>query len=69
MDTAIAALKPGGRLVANAVTLEMQAVLLSRYQQLGGELIEIAIRRAAAVGAMTSMRPALPITQWIWVKP
>ena len=52
LDAAIAALKPGGRLVANAVTLEMEAVLLARHAALGGELIRIAMSRAAPVGAM-----------------
>nr|WP_048645818.1 bifunctional cobalt-precorrin-7 (C(5))-methyltransferase/cobalt-precorrin-6B (C(15))-methyltransferase [Nitratireductor soli] len=69
MDAAIDALAPGGRLVANAVTLEMQAVLLDRHARLGGDLIEIAIARAAPVGGMTTLRPALPVLQWRWSKP
>lgn len=69
MDAAMAALKPGGRLVANAVTLEMEAVLIARHAALGGELIRLAVSRAAPVGAMTGWRPAMPVTQWIWKKP
>ena len=38
LDAAIDALKPGGRLVANAVTLEMEALLLAKHRELGGEL-------------------------------
>ncbi len=69
MDAAIEALKRGGRLVANAVTLEMEAVLIAKHAALGGELSRIAIARAAPVGAMHGWRPAMPVTQWIWQKP
>lgn len=68
-DSAIAALRPGGRLVANAVTLEMEALLLARHAQLGGELRRIAFSRAGAIGGMKGWRPAMPITQWSWTKP
>jgi precorrin-6Y C5,15-methyltransferase (decarboxylating) len=69
MDAAVDALKPGGRLVANAVTLEMEAVLIARQATLGGELTRIAVSRAAPVGTMTGWRPAMPVTQWVWRKP
>jgi len=69
MDTAIAALKPGGRLVANSVTLEMEAVLLAFHARLGGELTRLAIARATPIGGMNGWRPAMPVTQWAWVKP
>lgn len=68
-DSAIEALKPGGRLVANAVTVEMEAMLLSLHARLGGSLTRIAVSRAAPVGSMTGWRPALPVTQWTWRKP
>lgn len=69
LDSALAALRAGGRLVANAVTLEMEAMLLARHAGLGGNLTRIAITRADAVGGMTGWRPAMPITQWSWSKP
>ena len=69
MDAAVAALRPGGRLVANAVTLEMEALLLAKHAQLGGELLRIAISRETAIGSMSGWRPAMPVTQWSWVKP
>lgn len=68
LDAAIAALRPGGRMVANAVTLELEAMLLARHAELGGELTRVALSRADAVGTMTAWRPAMPITQWVWVK-
>ena len=69
LDGAMAALKPGGRLVANAVTLEMEAVLIGRYEALGGELVRHSVARAAPVGTMTGWKPAMPVTQWTWTKP
>jgi precorrin-6Y C5,15-methyltransferase (decarboxylating) len=69
LDAVEAALRGGGRLVVNAATLETEALLLARYSDLGGELIRIAIAHADPVGTMTAWRPALPITQWRWVKP
>lgn len=63
------ALRPGGRLVANAVTLEGEALLLARHGKLGGELVRIAISHAEPLGEKTGWRPARPITQWRWTKP
>jgi precorrin-6Y C5,15-methyltransferase (decarboxylating) len=68
MEAAIAALPSGGRLVANAVTTEMEAVLLAHHARLGGALIRIDIARASPVGTMTGWRPAMPVTQWSWIK-
>jgi precorrin-6Y C5,15-methyltransferase (decarboxylating) len=69
IDGAVEALWPGGRLVANAVTLQMEAVLLDCRARLGGALTRIAVSRAAPVGTMEGWRPALPVTQWVWSKP
>lgn len=69
LDAAIAALPSGGRLVANAVTLETEARIAARYGQLGGSLARIEVSKAEAVGGFTSWRAAKPITQWLWVKP
>jgi precorrin-6B C5,15-methyltransferase / cobalt-precorrin-6B C5,C15-methyltransferase len=69
LDAAARALRPGGRLVVNAVTLETEALLLARHAALGGELIRIAISRADAVGQMSGWRAAMPVTQWLWAKP
>ena len=69
LDAAIAALPPAGRLVVNAVTLETEALLIARHAALGGTLTRLSVERAAPVGGMTAWRPALPVTQWSWVKP
>jgi precorrin-6Y C5,15-methyltransferase (decarboxylating) len=68
-DTAWGALKPGGRLVTNAVTLESEARLTELYARHGGELTRIAVARADTVGGMHGWRPAMPITQWRVRKP
>jgi len=69
IEACIAALKPGGRLVANAVTLKTEAALLARHEALGGTLTRIAVSRADQVGGKTGWRPAMPVTQWVWEKP
>ena len=63
------ALKPGGRLVAHAVTLESEAVLLAAYAQHGGELVRLSVARAEPVGPFSGWRAAMPVTQWAWRKP
>lgn len=68
LDAAIGSLKPGGRLVANAVTLEMEAVLLGIHARLGGNLIRMEVSRVAQIGAMHGWKPAMPVTQWTWMK-
>jgi precorrin-6Y C5,15-methyltransferase (decarboxylating) len=68
-EAALEALKPGGRLVANAVTLEMEAVLLAAHARFGGSMIRLDVSRVVAVGSMSGWRPAMPVTQWSWVKP
>lgn len=68
-EAAIEALTPGGRLVANGVTLETESLLIARHAALGGELIRLAVARAAPLAGMTGWRPAMPVTQWSWVKP
>jgi precorrin-6Y C5,15-methyltransferase (decarboxylating) len=70
--TVQAALRTQGRLVINAVTLETEAVLLGSHAQHGGTLIRMDIHRASRIGGEAaqslSWRPAMPITQWTWVK-
>jgi len=69
LEAAVNALRPGGRLVVNAVTLESEAQLLARHAALGGELIRIAIARSGMIGDKAGWRAALPVTQWAWTKP
>lgn len=64
-----AALKPGGRIVSNAVTIESELDLLAAYHGHGGTLTRLSVERAEPVGSRTAWRPALPIMQWVARKP
>jgi precorrin-6Y C5,15-methyltransferase (decarboxylating) len=67
-EAAWAALKPGGRLVANVVTIEGEARLAALYAEHGGSLRRIGISHLDAVGTMHGWRAAMPVTQWRVVK-
>ena len=67
-DAAWAALRPLGRLVANAVTLKSEAELMALHAEFGGELVRISVCRAEPVGRLTGWRPSMPVTQWSLVK-
>ena len=62
------ALKPHGRLVANVVTLESEAVLLRLHEVYGGDLARMSVERAAAVGARHGWKPHMTVTQWSLAK-
>ncbi len=61
-------LAAGGRLVANAVTLEGEAVLLAARRVHGGDLTRLAISRAEPLAGVTAWRALAPLTQWSLVK-
>jgi len=56
-------LRPGGRLVANAVTFESERRLFEAREKLGGDLNKIEISRAQAMGDYTSWHGLMPVTQ------
>ncbi len=63
------ALGQGGRMVANAVTLESEHVLHGLHHRHGGELVRLAVSRAVPVGGFTGWKPSMAVTQWRAVKP
>ncbi|ROM96082.1 precorrin-6y C5,15-methyltransferase (decarboxylating) subunit CbiE [Pseudomonas brassicacearum] len=69
LDTCWAQLKPGGRLVANAVTLQSEMTLMAWREQHGGELTRIHVAQAQPLGEFDTWRQALPITLLDVVKP
>ncbi|VVM44049.1 precorrin-6y C5,15-methyltransferase (decarboxylating) subunit CbiE [Pseudomonas fluorescens] len=69
LDTCWAQLKPGGRLIANAVTLQSEMTLMAWREQHGGELTRIHIAQAQPLGDFDTWRQALPITLLDVVKP
>jgi len=68
-ETCWSALRSGGRLVANAVTVESELILFQWHSQLGGELTRIGIQRAEPVGKCLGCKAMAPITQWTVQKP
>ncbi len=69
IGAAWAALRPGGRMVANAVTMQTESLLLESHARFGGTLRRIAIERLEPLGTRHAFRPALPVTQWVAEKP
>jgi precorrin-6Y C5,15-methyltransferase (decarboxylating) len=69
LDTCWAELKPGGRLIANAVTLQSEMTLTAWREQHGGELTRIHIAQAQPLGDFDTWRQALPITLLDVTKP
>jgi precorrin-6Y C5,15-methyltransferase (decarboxylating) len=68
-ETCWAALRPRGRLVANAVTIGGDAKLVALQAVLGGTLTRIAVSRAEPLGPHLGWNPMLAVTQWQAVKP
>ena len=64
LDACVARLRPGGRIVANAVTVEGETILASARARYGGDLVRLSIAHAEPVGTMLGWRTAMPITQW-----
>ena len=64
------ALRPGGRLVANVVSLEGERAILEWQAHHGGELARAAFTRAEPLGGgHHAWRPLLPVTQLVATKP
>ncbi len=60
----LAALAPGGRLVAHGVTLETEALLAAAYREHGGELAPIQVEHAPPLGSFAGWTPGRAVTQW-----
>ena len=58
------ALRRGGRLVANVVTVEGEGILGRAHEEHGGRLTRLSLAHAEPLGRFTGWRPAMPITQW-----
>jgi precorrin-6B C5,15-methyltransferase / cobalt-precorrin-6B C5,C15-methyltransferase len=64
LDTCWEALRPGGRLVVNAVTVQSETVLAEWHGRVGGSLTRLSVASAAPVGGFTGWKPAMPVTVW-----
>jgi precorrin-6Y C5,15-methyltransferase (decarboxylating) len=69
IDAAWSALRPGGRMVINSVTIETDIALFAANRRLGGTLSRIGVERLTDIGGMHGFRPAMTITQWTATKP
>jgi len=69
LDTCWQRLRPGGRLVANAVTLQSEMTLMNWRAEHGGELTRIHVAQAQPLGEFDTWRQALPITLLEVIKP
>jgi len=63
------ALRPGGRLVANVISIAGERTLLDWQAHHGGTLTRIAVSHAAPLGKQQAWRPLLPVTQLAAAKP
>lgn len=64
LPTCLSALRPGGRIVANAVTLETEALLVEARRRYGGDLTRVSVERAEPLGGFTAWTPARAVTIW-----
>jgi precorrin-6Y C5,15-methyltransferase (decarboxylating) len=69
LDSCWQQLRPGGRLVANAVTLQSEMTLMNWRAEHGGELTRIHVAQAQPLGEFDTWRQALPITLLEVIKP
>ncbi|WNW13170.1 precorrin-6y C5,15-methyltransferase (decarboxylating) subunit CbiE [Pseudomonas sp. DTU_2021_1001937_2_SI_NGA_ILE_001] len=69
LETCWEQLRTGGRLVANAVTLQSEMALLNWRERHGGELTRLHVAHARPLGEFDTWRQALPITLLEAVKP
>lgn len=68
IEDCLAQLRPGGRLVVNAVTLGGEARLLDLQRRHGGDLSRLAVSRAEPMGRTTGWKSMVPVTQWVLTK-
>ncbi|MGI3786409.1 MAG: precorrin-6y C5,15-methyltransferase (decarboxylating) subunit CbiE [Janthinobacterium lividum] len=64
LHTLLTMIKPGGRLVVHAVTVETEALLLDLNARLGGEVTRLSVETLGPLGRYRGWVPARPVTQW-----
>lgn len=69
LETCWDALRPGGRLVVNAVTVQAEQRVIAWRDRHGGSLTRIALSHAQPLGGFDTWRGALPITLYEATKP
>jgi precorrin-6Y C5,15-methyltransferase (decarboxylating) len=69
VERAWTALRPGGRLVVHAVTVETELVLHAARRAHGGSLVRLSVEEVGDLGSFTGWSPARAIVQWSTSKP
>ena len=68
-EGAWAALKPGGNMVANVVTIEGELHLYDLHEKHGGDIVRIDVSSLTHVGRLRALKPRMAVTQWRASKP
>lgn len=64
IEACLAALRPGGRLVAHSVTIDTELLMVAAYRRHGGALTRLAVEQAEPLGGMLGWKPLRPVVQW-----
>lgn len=64
LETAMDALRPGGRIVVHGVTLEAELLAAEAYRRWGGQLTRMQVETAEPLGRLTGWKPARSVVQW-----
>ena len=68
-ENAWAALKPGGNMVANVVTIEGDLHLFDLHEKHGGDIVRLDVSTLTHVGRLRALKPRMAVTQWRAQKP
>jgi len=63
------ALKAGGTMVANVVTIEGELHLYDLHEKHGGDIVRMDVSSLTYVGRLRALRPRMAVTQWRAQKP
>lgn len=69
VEQAWEALKPGGNMVANVVTIEGELHLYDLHEKFGGDIVRVEVSSLTYVGRLRALRPRMAVTQWRAHKP
>jgi len=69
VEDAWQALKPGGNMVANVVTIEGELHLYDLHEKHGGDIVRMEVASLTHVGRLRALRPRMAVTQWRAQKP
>jgi precorrin-6B C5,15-methyltransferase / cobalt-precorrin-6B C5,C15-methyltransferase len=68
LEQSWSALRPGGRLVVHAVTVETEMIMIECWKRHGGELFRLSVEHLEPIGRYHGWRPARAVVQWSAIK-